>query len=363
MSNSLGKVFTVTSFGESHGEMVGIIVDGCPAGLPLCEADLQPDLERRRPGKSSISSPRKELDRGIILSGVFNGKTTGAPLCMIVRNEDAHPEAYEKTSSVPRPGHADYTAYVKYGGYADYRGGGRFSGRVTAGLVMAGAVAKKLLALLNVEILGHTTEIGGIKAIARDYDEVRKNAPANPVHCCNPQTAEIMIRAIETALKEGDSLGGIVEIIALGVPAGLGEPVFDTLEGEMSKAFFSIPGVKGVEFGAGFSVAHLKGSENNDPFILKDGGIATTSNQSGGILGGISTGMPVIARVAVKPTPSIGQAQRSIDLQKMEPAELEIKGRHDPCIVPRAVVVAEAAAAVVLCDLALRAGILKEVIK
>ena len=363
MSNSLGKVFTVTSFGESHGEMVGGIIDGCPAGLPLCEADLQPDLERRRPGKSSISSPRKELDKGIILSGVFNGKTTGAPLCMIVRNEDATSEAYEKTSNIPRPGHADYTAYVKYGGYADYRGGGRFSGRVTAGLVMAGAVAKKLLALLNVEILGHTTEIGGIQAIARDPDEIRKNAPTNPVHCSNPQAAEIMTQTIETAQKEGDSLGGIIEIMALGVPAGLGDPVFDTLEGEMSKAFFSIPGVKGVEFGAGFSVSRLKGSENNDPFTLKGGSIATTSNRAGGILGGISTGMPVIARVAVKPTPSIGQAQRSIDLHKMEPAGLEIKGRHDPCIVPRAVIVAEAAAAVVLCDLALRAGKLKEVIK
>ena len=363
MSNSLGKIFTVTSFGESHGEMIGVVVDGCPAGLPLCESDLQPDLERRRPGTSSVSSPRKEKDRGVILSGVFNGKTTGAPLCMVVRNEDANPEAYDKSSGIPRPGHADYTAYVKYGGYADYRGGGRFSGRVTAGIVMAGAVAKKLLSLLNVEILGHTTEIGGIKATARDYDEIRKNAPANAVHCSNPQTAEVMIQAIEKAAKEGDSLGGIIEIIALGVPAGLGEPVFDTLEGEMSKAFFSIPAVKGVEFGEGFSVSRIKGSENNDPFTVKGGRIATTSNRAGGILGGISNGMPVIARVAVKPTPSIAQPQRSIDLQKMEAVELEIKGRHDPCIVPRAVIVAEAAAAVVLCDLALRAGKLQEVIK
>ncbi len=363
MSNSLGRLFTVTSFGESHGEMVGVLLDGCPAGLPLCEADLQTDLERRRPGTNSISSPRKEMDRGIILSGVFNGRTTGAPLCMIVRNENAISEAYEKTSSIPRPGHSDYTSYVKYGGYADYRGGGRFSGRVTAGLVMAGAVAKKLLSLLNVEILGHTTEIGGIKTTADDFDEIRKNAPANAVHCANPQTAEIMTRAIETANEQGDSLGGIIEIIALGVPTGLGEPIFDTLEGEMSKAFFSIPAVKGVEFGAGFSVSGLKGSENNDSFTLKDGHITTTSNRAGGILGGISTGMPIIARIAVKPTPSIAHPQWSIDLVKMEPAELEIKGRHDPCIVPRAVIVAEAAAAVVLCDLALRAGKLKEVIK
>jgi chorismate synthase len=230
-------------------------------------------------------------------------------------------------------------------------------------MVMAGAVAKKLLSLLNVEILGHTTEIGDIKSIALDYDEIRKNAPANAVHCSNPQTAEVMIQAIETASKEGDSLGGIIEIIALGVPAGLGEPIFDTLEADMSKAFFSIPAVKGVEFGAGFTVSRLRGSENNDPFTIKGGRVMTTSNNAGGILGGISTGMPVIARLAVKPTPSIAQPQRSINLQKMEPADLEIKGRHDPCVVPRAVIVAEAAAAIVLCDLALRAGKLQEVIK
>ena len=216
--------------------------------------------------------------------------------------------------------------------------------------------------MMQVEILAHTTEIGGIKSIARDYDEIRKNAPVNAVHCSNPQTAEIMVQAIEKAQSEGDSLGGIIEVIALGVPAGLGEPVFDTLEGEMSKAFFSIPAVKAVEFGAGFSVSHLKGSENNDPFTLRGGRVMTTSNRAGGILGGITSGMPVIARVAVKPTPSIAQPQRSVDLQKMETRELEIGGRHDPCIVPRAVVVAEAAAAVVLCDLALRAGKLPGVI-
>jgi chorismate synthase len=356
MSNSLGKLFTITSFGESHGRMIGVVVEGCPAGLPLSEADLQPDLDRRKPGTGPVSSPRREEDRAEILSGVFNGKTTGAPLCLVVRNEDANPGAYEKTSSIPRPGHADYTAYVKYGGYADYRGGGRFSGRVTAGIVMAGAVAKKLLATLGVEILGHTTEIGGIKAVARDYDEIRLNAPANAVHCSNPQTAEIMIQAIEKARSEGDSLGGIIEVVVLGVPAGLGEPVFDTIEGEMSKAFFSIPAVKGVEFGAGFSVSHLKGSENNDPFTLREGRVTTTSNRAGGILGGITTGMPIIARLAVKPTPSIAQRQLSADLRKMEPSGLEISGRHDPCIVPRAVVVAEAATAVVLCDLAIRAG-------
>ncbi|RJO60594.1 MAG: chorismate synthase [Dehalococcoidia bacterium] len=356
MSNSLGKLFSVTSFGESHGELVGVVIDGCPAGLALSEADLQPDLDRRKPGMSSVSSPRQEEDKGVILSGVFSGRTTGAPLCLAVWNEDKDSSAYEKTRFVPRPGHADYTAYVKYGGYADYRGGGRFSGRITSGLVMAGAVAKKLLATLRIEVLAHTTEIGGIKAIARDYDEIRKNAPGSAVHCSNLQTAEVMVQTIEKARQSGDSLGGIIEVIALGVPAGLGEPVFDTLEGELSKAFFAIPAVKGVEFGAGFSVSHLKGSENNDPFTVRKGRVLTTSNRAGGALGGISTGMPVVARIAVKPTPSISQPQRSVDLQTMSVTELAISGRHDPCIVPRAVVVTEAAMAVVLCDLAMRAG-------
>jgi len=362
MSNRLGKLFSITSFGESHGELVGVIIDGCPAGLALSEADMQLELDRRKPGMSSVSSPRQEEDKAIILSGVFNGKTTGAPLCLAVWNKDKDSSTYDKTRFVPRPGHADYTAYVKYGGYADYRGGGRSSGRVTAGLVMAGAVAKKLLATLQIEILAHTTEIGGIKAITRDYDEIRKNAPANAVHCSNPQTAEVMVQAIKKAHQAGDSLGGIIEVIALGVPAGLGEPVFDTLEGELSKAFFAIPAVKGVEFGAGFSVSHLKGSENNDPFTVREDRVLTTSNRAGGALGGISSGMPVVARIAVKPTPSISQPQRSVNLVDMSITNIEVSGRHDPCIVPRAVVVAEAAMAMVLCDLALRAGKLPGVI-
>jgi chorismate synthase len=362
MSNSLGKLYSVTSFGESHGELIGVVIDGCPAGLTLSEADLQPDLDRRKPGASSISSPRQEEDKAAILSGVFNGRTTGAPLCLAVWNHDKDSSSYDKTRFEPRPGHADYTAYVKYGGFADYRGGGRFSGRITSGLVMAGVVAKKLLAPLSIEILAHTTEIGGIKAIARDYDEIRKNTPANAVHCSNPQTAEVMMQAIEKARQAGDSLGGIIEVIALGVPAGLGEPVFDTLEGELSRAFFAIPAVKGVEFGAGFSVSHLKGSENNDPFTVKEGRVLSLSNHAGGALGGISTGMPIIARLAVKPTPSISQPQRSVNLLDMNVSSLEVSGRHDPCIVPRAVVVAESAMAVVLCDLAMRAGKIARVI-
>jgi chorismate synthase len=362
MSNSLGKRFVITSFGESHGKCVGVVIDSCPAGLALSESDLQPDLDKRRPGTSSISTPRYEQDKAVILSGVMEGKTTGAPLCLVVWNEDQDSGAYEKYRFVPRPGHADYTNYVKYGGHADYRGGGRSSGRITAGMVMAGAVAKKLLASLQIEILAHTTEIGNIKAIARDYDEIRKNAPANAVHCSNPQTAEVMIQAIEKAREAGDSLGGVIEVIAMGVPAGLGEPVFDTVEGELSKAYFSIPAVKGVEFGAGFLVSRLKGSENNDPFTVREWKVLTTSNRAGGVLGGISTGMPVVARLAVKPPPTISQPQRSVNLTTMSSADIEGNGRHDPCIVPRAVVVAEAATAIVLCDLALRAGKLPGVI-
>jgi chorismate synthase len=323
---------------------------------------LQPELDRRKPGVSSVSSSRREEDKAVILSGVFNGKTTGAPLCLAIWNCDKDSSAYERTRFVPRPGHSDYTVYNKYGGYADYRGGGRSSGRVTVGLVMAGAVAKKLIASLGIEILAHTTEIGGIKAIARDYVEIRKNASTNAVHCSDPQTAEVMIQAIEKASQEGDSLGGIIEVIALGVPAGLGEPIFDTLEGELSKAFFAIPAVKGVEFGAGFSVSHLKGSENNDSYTIEEGRMLTTSNRAGGILGGISTGMPVITRIAVKPTPSISRPQGSVNLLDKSLTNIQVSGRHDPCIVPRAVVVAEAAMAIVLCDLALQAGKLPRVI-
>lgn len=362
MTNSMGKAFRISSYGESHGQCVGIVVDGCPAGLTLAEADLQTDLDRRKPGTADTSSPRKEADEAIILSGVFNGKTTGAPLCMLVQNKDQDSSAYETLRFTPRPGHADYTNYVKYGGYADYRGGGRSSGRITAGMVMAGTVAKKLLATLGIEILSHTTEIGNIRAIARDYDEIRKNAPANSVHCSNMQTAEVMQQAITRAQEASDSLGGVIEVIALGVPAGLGEPVFDTLEGELSKAFFTIPAIKGVEFGAGFSVAQLRGSENNDPLTVREDKVLSTSNRAGGALGGITTGMPIVARLAVKPTPSIAQTQRSVDIRTLSISEINVDGRHDPCIVPRAVVVAESAMAVVLCDLALRSGKLSRVI-
>jgi len=362
MGNSLGKKFVITSFGESHGRCIGIVIDGCPAGLPLCEADIQAELDQRKPNDTVSSTRRHEVDKVDILSGVFNGHTAGAPVCLAVWNEDAKSVGYEKTRDLLRPGHADYTAFLKYGGFNDYRGGGRFSGRNTAGFVMAGAVAQKLLDLIGVKILAHTVEIGGVRADSYDVisAEVVNN---NPLHCADLRDAAKMLAAVEKARAEGDSLGGIIEGIAINVPAGLGEPIFDTLEGDLAKALFAIPAVKGVEFGAGFGVSQLKGSQNNDVFRIKRGKIVTGTNNSGGILGGISSGMPVVVRVAVKPTPSISRKQNTVNIAKMENAELAIKGRHDVCIVPRAVPVVAAMMAVTLCDFALQAGIIPEVIK
>ncbi len=361
MSNSIGKMFTVTSFGESHGNCVGVVVDGCPAGLPLTEMDIQVELDKRKPAAGIASTTRAEEDKVEILSGAFQGITTGAPICMVVWNHDPDSRQYEKIKHLLRPGHADYTALMKYGAFNDYRGGGRFSGRITAGFVMAGAVAQKLLRLKRIEILSHTVEVGGIKAQTKTLKEIRA-AFSNQLRCADTVAVEKMLAAIEKARAEKDSLGGIIESMALNVPVGLGEPVFDTLEGDLAKALFAIPAVKGVEFGAGFAVAGKRGSENNDIFSVNRGKIVTRTNNSGGILGGISNGMPITVRVAVKPTPSIGQKQATYDIVGLKPAELEIKGRHDACIVPRAVPVVTAMMAIVLCDHARRTGMLTEVI-
>ncbi len=363
MGNSLGKLFAITSFGESHGLCVGVIIDGCPAGLPLTEEDIQREVDTRRPTASAASTRRAEEDKVEILSGVFNGRTTGAPVCLLICNQDIDSSDYEKPRFLPRPGHADYTAFVKYGGFNDFRGGGRFSGRITATFVMAGTVAKKLLNLIGIEILAHTVEIGGITATIKKPEEIRKNAESNPLKCADPEAAREMERVIEKARAEGDSVGGVIEGMALNVPAGLGEPVFDTLEGDLAKALFAIPAVKGVEFGSGFSAVRKRGSQNNDPFTIKDDKIVTVTNNAGGILGGISNGMPVVVRVAVKPTPSIAVSQETIDMPKMQSASLVVKGRHDACIVPRAVPVVASMIAVTLCDFALRAGLIPRVIK
>ncbi|HEX74939.1 MAG TPA: chorismate synthase [Dehalococcoidia bacterium] len=363
MENSLGRLFTITSFGESHGRCVGIIIDGCPAGLPITEQDIQRDIDRRKPGIVMAATRRTEEDNVEILSGIFNGITTGAPICLLIWNRDIDSSEYEKMRFLPRPGHADYTAFMKYGGFNDFRGGGRFSGRITATLVMAGAVAKKLLNLIGIEVLAHTVDIGGIKAEPKEFEEIRKNVANNSVRCADLKAAQAMSRVIEKVKEEGDSIGGIVEGIALNMPIGLGEPFFDTLDGELAKALFAIPAVKGVEFGSGFSVAGKRGSENNDPFIIKNGKIVTATNNAGGILGGISNGMPIVVRVAIKPTSSIAKSQETVNIKNMESASPAVKGRHDVCIVPRAVAVVESMMAVTLCDFAMRAGLLPRVIK
>lgn len=363
MRNSLGEVFTVTSFGESHGRCVGTIIDGCPAGLPVTEEDIQKEVDKRKPELGLIATARVEEDKVEILSGVFNGHTTGAPICLLIWNKDIDSSEYEKVRFLPRPGHADYTAFIKYGGFNDFRGGGRFSGRITATFVMAAAIAKKLLNLIGLEVLAHTVEVGGIKAEPKGTDEIRKRVETNPLKCADLEASKEMARVIEKAKKEGDSVGGTIEGLALNVPVGLGEPVFDTLEGDLAKALFAIPAVKGVEFGSGFSVAEKRGSENNDPFTIKNGRIVTVTNNAGGILGGISNGMPIVVRVAIKPTSSIGKSQETVNMKTMQRDSLAIKGRHDVCIVPRAVPVVEAMMAVTLCDFAMRAGLIPEVIK
>ena len=328
---------------------MGVVVDGCPAELELSEADVQHELDRRRPGVSELTTERKEADEVKILSGVFDGKTLGTPISMLVWNKDVDSSPYERIKNVARPGQADFTYQMKYG-IRDYRGGGRASGRETVARVAAGAIAKKILATHDIQILGHVVEIGGIIAKEVEIEELKTNVDRNAVKCADLEAAGKMEALIKQVKAAGDSVGGIVEVIAFGVPTGLGEPVFDKLDAELAKALMSIGAVKGVEIGAGFAAARMKGSEMNDEFIIKEGWISTRTNNAGGILGGISTGAPVICRIAVKPTASISKPQRSVDMAKMEEVELKIEGRHDPCICPRIVPVTEAMVALVLVD-------------
>ena len=364
MNNSFGQMFSITSFGESHGRCVGVTIDGCPAGLSLAETDVQKEVDRRRPGKRPGATQRTdEEDKVEIISGIFNGRTTGSPICLLVWNQDIDSTQYEETRMTPRPGHADYTAFVKYGGFNDFRGGGRFSGRITVSYVMAGAVARKLLGCFGIEILAHTVEIGGIKAETKELDDIKRNLETNSLKCADSVATMKMIRAIETAQAEGDSVGGIIEGQALNVPAGLGEPIFDTMEGELAKAIFSIPAVKGIEFGSGFAAARKKGSENKDPFAVENEKIVTSTNNAGGVIGGISNGMAITLRVVFKPTPSISLKQTTINLKEQKADSVSIRGRHDTCVVPRAVPVVESMMAITLCDFALRAGIIPEVLE
>ncbi len=339
--NTFGDILRVTTFGESHGEGLGAILDGIPAGVELSAEDIQKDLDRRRPGQSSVTTPRNEKDRVKILSGIFEGKTTGTPLCMVVFNEDQDSSKYENLRRLFRPGHADFTFWKKYG-IRDHRGGGRSSGRETIGRVSAGAVAKKILAAEGVSITAFSEEIAGIRGSSENFDEIEKN----PVRAADPVAAKKMENAIIAARKENDSVGGIVRLVVKGLPPGLGDPVFGKLDAKLASAIFSLGAVKGLEFGTGFAAAAMKGSGHNDP--MKNGSFL--SNNAGGILGGISTGQDLVARIAIKPTPSIFRNQETITTEGKN-TTVAIEGRHDPCIVPRIIPVIESMAALVILDL------------
>jgi chorismate synthase len=353
VGSTFGTLFRITTFGESHGPALGVVVDGCPAKLPLDAAQIQHELDRRRPGQSRLVSQRKEEDRVEILSGILDGVTLGTPIAMMIRNADARSKDYEGIARAYRPSHADYTYDAKYGIRA-VAGGGRASARETAGRVAAGAIAQQLLARHGVEIVAWVDEVAGIAATVDEATIARAGVDINDVRCPDAGAAAAMIERIERARKDGDSVGGCVRAVARGVPAGWGEPVFDKLEADLGKAMLSIPAVKGVENGSGFAGTRMTGSEHNDPFYRRpDGTIGTRTNNSGGIQGGISNGEPITLRVAFKPTATIMRPQQTVDADGNE-TTLEPKGRHDPCVLPRAVPIVEAMIALVLADHLLR---------
>lgn len=348
--NSFGQLFRVTTAGVSHGPGYVTVIDGCPPGLPLSIDDLLPDLRRRRPAQSSLVSQRKEEDVPEIWSGVFEGRTDGTPIAILFRNADARSQDYAEIRDTYRPGHADYTFDAKFG-FRDYRGGGRSSARETLGRVAAAAVAKKILALQGIRVLGFVKQVGPIVADLPDPCAVTPTmVEATPVRCPDPAAAERMIALIDEVRRDLDSIGGVAEFLATGVPAGLGEPVFDKLKADLAKALLSLPAVTAFEYGAGFAVASGRGSSNNDAFVpAPQGGVATETNRHGGMLGGISSGAPIVCRVAVKPTSSIPRPQRTVTRQG-HPTEIVTRGRHDPCLLPRFVPMGEAMIALVLVD-------------
>ncbi len=352
--NTFGHSFRITTAGESHGPANVVIIDGVPAGLPLAEQDLQPDLDRRRPGQSKVTTQRKESDEPEILSGVFEGKTTGTSIAILIRNQDQRSKDYSEIKEKYRPGHADYTFDARFG-FRDYRGGGRSSARETTVRVAAGAVAKKLLTTLHgIQVVGYVKQIGDVVAEIPDPAAVTLDqVEANIVRCPDATTANQMIDLIDQMRQEQDSIGGIAELVATGVPAGWGEPVFDKLKADLGKAMFSLPAVLGVEYGAGFAVASARGSQNNDVFVSRDNQILTQTNRHGGMLGGISSGMPIVMRCAIKPTSSLSQEQPTVTTGG-EPTSIRTKGRHDPCLLPRFVPMGEAMMACVLADHCLR---------
>ena len=348
-STFTGQHLRLSIFGQSHSEAVGMTLDGLPAGIPVDLDELQSFLNRRAPGRNDWSTPRREEDRPEFLCGLKDGFTCGAPLSAIIRNSNTRPKDYSQLKITPRPGHADYTAEVKYRGFQDYSGGGHFSGRLTAPLCIAGGIVKQALKERGIAVDARIKAIAGIV----DASPFAASVAEKVFPVVDDKIGEQMREAIAKARAEGDSVGGVVECVVRGLPAGIGEPMFDGLENQIARMVFAVPAVKGIEFGAGFAAAGLRGSENNDAFCVQDGRIETVTNNAGGILGGISTGMPVVFRAAIKPTPSIAKEQQSVNLNSMEPSALRIEGRHDPCIVPRAVPVIEAAAAIAITDLIL----------
>ena len=356
-ANTTGEIFKVTTFGLSHGKALGATIDGCPAGLPLTQQDIQEELNKRRPGTSNITTPRDEKDQVEILSGIFEGKTDGTPITAIIRNQDQRSKNYDNLKNKPRPGHGDLCWNQKFKNY-NYNGGGRGSGRITIGHVIGGAVSKKLLEQFNITTTAHVTQIHNIKSTKKyTIDEIKQNITQNNVRCADLEVAQLMEDEILKQKQDGNSVGGIVEIIIDNVPLGLGQPVFDKLDGDLAKALMDIGAVKGVEVGIGFKAANLTGRQMNDPITLdKNGNIITTTNNAGGILGGMSNGMAIILTIAVKPTPSVNGIQNTVDLEGMCESTIEIEGRHDPCICPRITTVAEAACNMVIADHMIRAG-------
>ncbi len=354
MGSSFGRLFRITTFGESHGGGVGVVIDGCPPRINLSPNDLQEELDRRRPGQSRIVSPRNETDRCEILSGVFEGQTLGTPIAILVRNEDARPETYREMKETFRPSHADFTYDAKYG-IRNWQGGGRASARETIGRVAAGAVARKVLVQFcpELELVAYVVRVHELLATVDPATITREEVEKNITRCPDTAVAERIIALIEATRSEGDSLGGVIECVVRQPPPGLGDPVFDKLEADLAKAMLSLPATKGFEIGSGFAATTLKGSEHNDPFEMRDEKVRTTTNRSGGVQGGISNGENILFRVAFKPTATIARAQQTVTRGRTE-TTLTARGRHDPCVLPRAVPMVEAMAALVLCDHALR---------
>ena len=361
MSSTYGEKLKLSIFGQSHGPAIGMTLDGIPAGLPVDFDALNTFMARRAPGQGAFATPRKEADHPEFLSGLVDGFTCGAPLSAIIRNTNTRSGDYSNLKDCPRPGHADYPAQIKYRGFQDVAGGGHFSGRLTAPLCIAGGLCKQWLAAKDIHIGAHISSIAGIADKPFDWVSPNINAIQDGFPVLDADAGAQMLTEIEKAKADGDSVGGTIECVVTGLPAGLGEPMFGGVEGKLAQIIYGIPAVKGLEFGSGFAGSDLRGSQNNDPYTIAENQVQTTTNNAGGILGGITTGMPLIFKVAIKPTPSIAREQQSVSLERMAQQALTVQGRHDPCIVPRAVPVIEAAAAIAILDIYLLEGNFLEV--